>query len=237
MTETVTERTKFGSMIIPENCDFHSICVIPSNREAFEYFKKCSESQNKNSLSKGIVLKYHSGSGASHILKCYLNETKKNKDLRVMYITGHRFMEYLITALRNNRMDEFRAVMRNNDIFVLDDLEFVVGKQATQEELYLTFESLIEKNSQIICVSTKSISKMKDCNKKLTNLLDSFATLDVKRPSYLERMDLVKFNMKNMLLDLDNEEIREVAKKSTKSIQQLVGHMNQLKMKKELIIV
>ncbi len=234
MTNYSSKMLDFASIAISPKIDFKSYFPLPSNREAYEYFHRFSNVFLTTTLPRLVVLKHQRGTGGSHLVKCYLSEVLRKQNLSVMYLSGGRFMEYLIAALRNNKMADFRERMRKQDIFVLDDLESAAGRRATQEELIFTFESLIENNSQIICISTCSPTNLKDFNDKLKNLLLSFAVLEIKRPTYPERVELARFGASQMNLELENEEMRDIAKKSTKSIHQLVCFLQQVKMKREL---
>jgi len=106
------------------------------------------------------------GLGKTHLLQAIGNKLKKSrKKLKIKYVTSEKFTEELVSAIREQKMSEFKKKFRNLDVLLIDDIQFVAGKDKVQEELFHTFNTLSEKNKQIVFTSDrppKAISSIEE---------------------------------------------------------------------------
>ena len=109
-----------------------------------------------------------SGLGKTHLLYAITNElTKKKPDIKIIYTKSEDFTNYLVECLKDRAMDRFRQKFRNCDVLLIDDIQFIAGKDSTQEEFFHTFNALYEEHKQIILTSDRPPSDIKTLEYRL----------------------------------------------------------------------
>ena len=116
--------------------------------------------KNNNNISNYNPLYLYSGvgMGKTHLLNAIGMNLKASK--KVMLISAERFMYHFVKSLKSNEMIKFKDYFRNTDVFLIDDIQFMNGKEALQEEFFHTFSALLEKGSQIVLTSDETPSKL-----------------------------------------------------------------------------
>ena len=140
---------------IDQNKKFENFVVGDSNKLAFEASKKVTENfshYNPLYVYGGV------GMGKTHLINSIGLVLKEN--YKVMFISAERFMYQFIKSIKSNEMVKFKEYFRNSDVFIMDDIQFMNGKEAMQEEFFHTFNSLIEKGSQIIISADRPPNKL-----------------------------------------------------------------------------
>ncbi len=214
---------------IDPNKNFDNFIVGKSNSLAFEASKKISEnmsSYNPLYLYSGV------GMGKTHLLNAIGLNLKLDK--KVMFISAERFMYQFVKSIKANEMIKFKDYFRNTDVLLIDDIQFMNGKEALQEEFFHTFTALLDKGSQIVLTSDRPPSKLSRIQERIRSRFSGGLVVDIQNPDLELRLKIVK----NKLSDLGfvdaktiniSEEIQKfICSEIKSSIRELVGALNRI---------
>ncbi len=214
---------------IDPNKNFENFITGGSNKLAFEASKKVSEDiahYNPLYLYGGV------GMGKTHLLNAIGLELKeKNK---VMFISAERFMYQFVKSIKSNEMVKFKEYFRNTDILLIDDIQFMNGKEAMQEEFFHTFNALLDKNSQIIISADRPPNKLTRIQERIKSRFSGGLVVDIQNPDYELRYKIIKSKTEELKLSYSNqvvisEEIQKFLSTEIKtSIRELVGALNRI---------
>jgi chromosomal replication initiator protein len=176
------------------------------------------------------------GMGKTHLLHAVGHEIASNDpNARIVYLQAEKFLNEFISAMRNKKTDEFRNKYRDEvDVLLFDDTQFIGKGEATQEEFFHIFNSLIDKKKQIILASDrrpKDILNLQDRNR---SRLEWGLTVDITMPDYETRVAILRYKAEQMKMRLSEEVILYIAKVSKRSIREMEGSLKTLKMFSEL---
>jgi len=211
------------------NYSFENFMVGESNELAFTAAKKaCSDSSHYNPL----FIYSSVGMGKTHLLNAIGIEVGANK--KVMFISAERFMYHFIKSLKSNDMVRFKDFFRTANVFIIDDIQFVGGKEVMQEEFFHTFNSLMERGSQIVISSDRAPSKLDKIQERIKSRLSGGLVIDIQLPDLNLREKILKRKFEeikknfNENYNLDDEVINFLATKVTSSIREMVGALNRV---------
>ena len=214
---------------IDPNKNFENFITGGSNKLAFEASKKVSKDiahYNPLYLYGGV------GMGKTHLLNAIGLELKeKNK---VMFISAERFMYQFVKSIKSNEMVKFKEYFRNTDILLIDDIQFMNGKEAMQEEFFHTFNALLDKNSQIIISADRPPNKLSRIQERIKSRFSGGLVVDIQNPDYELRYKIIKSKTNELKLSYSNqvvisEEIQKFLSTEIKtSIRELVGALNRI---------
>ena len=156
---------------------------------------------------------------------------KNNPQAKVLYVTSEKFTNELIDAIRNKNnisTTEFREKYRNNDILLIDDIQFIIGKESTQEEFFHTFNSLYEAKKQIIISSDKPPKEIETLEERLRSRFEWGLTVDIQSPDYETRMAILRKKEELEGYDIDNEVIKYIATNVKSNIRELEGALTKI---------
>ena len=176
---------------IDPNKNFANFIIGSSNKLAFEASNKVTENtSNYNPLYiYGGV-----GMGKTHLLNAIgLSLKEKNK---VMFISAERFMYQFVKSIKSNEMVKFKEYFRNTDILLIDDIQFMNGKEATQEEFFHTFNVLLDKGSKVIISADRAPNKLSRIQERIKSRFAGGLVVDIQKPDFELRYKIAK-NMKN----------------------------------------
>ena len=169
------------------------------------------------------------GLGKTHLLHAVGHRALELRpDLRVMYVSSEKFTNDLIDAIRKQRMEEFRNRYRTIDILMIDDIQFIAGKESTQEEFFHTFNTLYQSGKQVIISSDrppKSISALED---RLRSRFEGGLIADVQLPDYEMRTAILRQKADELGLALPPEIVEYMAQKDQSNIRELEGALNKV---------
>tara|TARA_Y100000741_G_scaffold363662_1_gene352461 strand:- start:1227 stop:2636 length:1410 start_codon:yes stop_codon:yes gene_type:complete len=223
------EESELAYTRIDPNKNFKNFVVGPSNSLAFEACKKvCDQISNYNPLFlySGI------GMGKTHLLNSIGLELKKNK--KVMFISAERFMYQFVKSLKRNEMVKFKDFFRNTDVFIIDDIQFVSGKEVMQEEFFHTFNALIEKGSQVIISSDRPPAKLTKIQERIKSRLSGGLVIDIQESNLDLRLKILKTKLneiKNSFTEtIEPEEsiVNFIASEIRISNRELIGALNRI---------
>ena len=214
---------------IDPNKNFDNFITGPSNKLAFEASKKVSQDiahYNPLYLYGGV------GMGKTHLLNAIgLSLKEKNK---VMFISAERFMYQFVKSIKSNEMVKFKEYFRNTDILLIDDIQFMNGKEAMQEEFFHTFNALLEKGSQIIVSSDRSPNKLSRIQERIKSRFSGGLVVDIQNTDYDLRYKIIKSKTDELKFFYSNQinitdEIQKfISNEIRTSIRELVGALNRI---------
>ena len=214
---------------IDPNKNFDNFIIGSSNKIAFEASKKVSE---KTSHYNPLYIYGGVGMGKTHLLNSIglsLKDTQK-----VMFISAERFMYQFVKSIKSNDMVKFKEYFRNADVFLIDDIQFMNGKETLQEEFFHTFNALLEKGSQIIISGDRPPNKLYKIQERIKSRFSGGLVIDIQQPDFELRYKIVKVKseeLKKYYSDQINisEEIQKFISSEIKnSIRELVGALNRV---------
>lgn len=173
-----------------------------------------------------------SGLGKTHLMHAigiYLLE--KNPDMNVLYVSSEMFTNELIKALQEQKMNEFKSKYRKADVLLIDDIQFIEGKESTQEEFFYTFNTLYDSNRQIIISSDRAPNKLVNLDDRLKSRFQWNLIADIQPPDYETRVAILMKKAENMNIEVDEDlydVICMIAEKIKDNIRELEGAFTRL---------
>ena len=214
---------------IDPNRKFDNFIIGSSNKLAYEASKKVTENI---SHYNPLYIYGEVGMGKTHLLNAIgLNLKEKNK---VMFISAERFMYQFVKSIKSNDMVRFKEYFRNTDILLIDDIQFMNGKEAMQEEFFHTFNALLDKGSQIIISADRAPNKLPRIQERIKSRFAGGLVVDIQKPDYDLRYKIVKTKTEELNIFYSNQikipdEIQKFISLEIKtSIRELVGATNRL---------
>ncbi|MDO4268426.1 MAG: chromosomal replication initiator protein DnaA [Eubacteriales bacterium] len=172
------------------------------------------------------------GLGKTHLMQSIANFIlKNNPKAKILYVTSEKFTNELIDAIRNKNnisTTEFREKYRNNDVLLIDDIQFIIGKESTQEEFFHTFNALHEAKKQIIISSDKPPKEIETLEERLRSRFEWGLTVDIQSPDYETRMAILRKKEDMEGYNIDNEVIKYIATNIKSNIRELEGALTKI---------
>ena len=214
---------------IDPNKKFSNFIIGDSNKLALEASKKVSENishYNPLYIYGGV------GMGKTHLLNS-IGISLKDKH-KVMFISAERFMYQFVKSIKSNEMVKFKEYFRNTDILLIDDIQFMNGKEAMQEEFFHTFNALMDKGSQVIISADRAPNKLSRMQERIKSRFSGGLVIDIQKPDYNLRYKIVKTKTDELNALYSNqinisEEIQKFISNEIKtSVRELVGALNRI---------
>ena len=208
------------------NYTFENFVVGESNKFAY----KASRAVADNPTAYNPLFIYgQSGLGKTHLMKAIATEVlKRNPDYNVIIVKGESFTNELVEALAKKDTAGFKEKYRRADMLLIDDIQFIAGKVATQEEFFHTFNALYESNKQIVLTSDRPPKDMKQLEDRLRSRFESGLIIDIQPPDAELRMAILKRKAMIINLDISNEVLTFVAENVKNNIRQIEGVIKKL---------
>ena len=214
---------------IDPNRRFDNFITSTSNKLAFEASLKVSEN---TSHYNPLYIYGGVGMGKTHLLNSIGFELKKSK--KVMFISAERFMYQFVKSIKANDMVKFKEYFRNTDILLIDDIQFMNGKEAMQEEFFHTFNALLDKGSQIVLTADRAPNKLSRIQERIKSRFSGGLVVDIQKPDGELRKRIIekKTEELNILYSGQvkiSEETKEfISNEITNSIREIVGALNRI---------
>ena len=211
------------------NKNFNNFIVGPSNNLAFEAAKKVS---NDIAHYNPLYVYGGVGMGKTHLLNAMGLKLKENN--KIMFISAERFMYQFVKSIKSNEMVKFKDHFRNTDVLIIDDIQFMNGKEAMQEEFFHTFNALIDRGSQIILSADRAPNKLSRIQERIKSRFAGGLVVDIQNPDFDLRLKIVKCKSEELNLLFSNQinindEIQKFISNEIKgSIRELVGALNRV---------
>ena len=214
---------------IDPNKKFENFITGPSNKLAYEASIKVSENishYNPLYIYGGV------GMGKTHLLNSIAYQLKKSN--KVMFISAERFMYQFVKSIKSNDMVKFKEYFRNTDILLIDDIQFMNGKEAMQEEFFHTFNALLDKGSQIIISADRAPNKLSRIQERIKSRFGGGLVVDIQKPDHELRKKIIEKKAEELNSLHNNQfkisqEIKDfISLEITASIRELVGAINRI---------
>ncbi len=167
------------------------------------------------------------GLGKTHLGQAIAWQTKEaNKKSKAVYLSAERFMHQFVQSIRSKDVVEFKEKFRSIDLLIIDDLQFITGKEGTQEELLYTISSLVEDGKKVVLICDRSPGDLNNIGDKLKSRMSAGMVADFKCPDYETRLEILKSKAKN--LDVAGEVLELLASKINSSVRDLEGALKKL---------
>ena len=215
------------SMDFNPQFNFDNFVVGPSNR--FAHGAAIAVSKTPGQVYNPLFLYGPPGVGKTHLLYAIANGIRKtNPEANIVYIKGDQFTNELIAAIQSGRNIEFRNKYREADLFLIDDIQFIAGKESTQEEFFHTFNKLYEEHKQIVMTSDRKPSDMLTLEDRLKTRFEWGLIADIQPPDYETRMAIIKNKAISLGLDLPDDVCNYVAVNVTTNVRQIEGTVKKI---------
>ena len=211
------------------NLNFSSFIKGKSNDIAVSYAKKVCEHLSRYNplyISGGV------GLGKTHLLNAIGLELQN--DNNVMFISAERFMYHFIKSIKKNDMVNFKDFFRKSSVFIIDDIQFISGKESLQEEFFHTFNSLMDKGSQIIISSDRHPMKLDRVQERIKSRLAGGLVVDIDVPDFELKAEIIKKKIEEIQsqfkenINLSDDVINYIASECKTNIRELIGVLNRV---------
>ena len=177
-----------------------------------------------------------SGLGKTHLLYAIAHRIHANHpDYRVVYLKGDTFTNELIQAIREGRNEEFREKYRSADVFLMDDVQFIAGRESTQEEMFHTFNTLYEAGRQIVFTADRPPKEMLRLDDRLRTRFEWGLPVDIQPPDYETRVAIIKNKAIRRGMNLPEPVLQYIADNITSNVRQIEGTVNKILAFQELM--
>ena len=207
---------------------FETFVVGPSNR--FAHAACLAVAGKPAALYNPLFIYGNSGLGKTHLLKAISKEISKSfPQSNIVYIKGDEFTNEMIEAIRSGTTAAFREKYRHADVFLVDDIQFIAGKESTQEEFFHTFNTLYESNKQIILTSDRPPKDISTLEDRLKTRFEWGLTADVQPPDFETRIAIITRKAESLDISIPGNVSEYIANKLKSNIRQLEGAVKKLK--------
>lgn len=240
-TETTTEAEKKEKKNHPqlrEDFSFETFVPGENNNFAYNAALAIAKEPGKNQRYNPLLLYGGSGLGKTHLMQAIGNYIHKNNEqsLKICCISAEDFTNEFTTSLSSKTPEKFKSKYRNLDVLLIDDIHFLQNKKGTQEELFHTFEALIQKKSQMVFTCDRPIKELKDFNDRMQNRLSSGICIDMNPPNYETRIAILKKKLEIQNKKIPDEVIDFIAKNVETNVRDLESALNKIVGYAEIIL-
>lgn len=187
--------------------------------------------ENTEKCYNPLLIYGKNGVGKTHLIQAIGNKIlENNAKSNVLYVTAESFTNQLVDAIKNGKIELFRDKYRNADVLLIDDIEFISGKERIQYEFFYTFTTLKESGKQIIISSDKPPKDIEFLENRLKSRLESGIFVELLMPDYDTKIKIMKKYAEEIKFNLDDKTLSSILKYEKLDIRELKGILNQLKL-------
>lgn len=206
---------------------FDNLIIGPFNELAFAASQAVAK--RPGTAYNPLFIHGSTGLGKTHITQAIGNHIKAEKNgKKIYYITSEKFAMDYVSSLQNNRVNEFKERYRKYDVFIMDDIQFMSGKDKTQEELFHLFNTLYENNKQIIFSSDKHPNYIHGLEDRLKTRFGAGMIVDITLPEYESRVAIIRNKVHSSGFSMNDEQISFIASSLDCSVREMEGILNSI---------
>lgn len=221
---------------LPEMAGYTFDRFIVGNSNKFAHAAAVAVSEKPGSAYNPLFIYGNSGLGKTHLLLAIGQAIhEKNPDVKIAYIKGDEFTNQLIKAIKDGTGEDFRLKYRNVDLFLVDDIQFIAGKQSTQEEFFHTFNNIYEAGHQIVITSDRPPLEMSLLDDRLRTRFEGGLMADIQPPDMETRMVIIRNKAAQFGLVLEDDAVTYIAETITSNVRQIEGVVKRLTAYKEIL--
>ena len=208
---------------------FENFVIGPPNELAYAAALAVAESKTAVAKSNPLFLYGGVGLGKTHLMHAIAWHSKKvNPKRKVLYLSAEKFMYRFIKALRNKDVMAFKEEFRSVDVLMIDDIQFICGKDSTQEEFFHTFNAIIDNNKQMVISCDRSPSDLDNIEDRIKSRLGGGLVADVHSTTYELRVGILESKLEQMNINISQNVINFLAAKITSNVRELEGALNKV---------
>ena len=232
--DTYQQPAKSSFLPGTEEYTFERFVVGSSNK--FAHAAARAVADNPGHSYNPLFIYGESGLGKTHLLYAIAHKIHQNHpDYRIVYIKGDSFTNELIQAIREGRNPEFREKYRSADVFLMDDVQFIAGRESTQEEMFHTFNTLYEAGRQIVFTADRPPKEMLRLDDRLRTRFEWGLPVDIQPPDYETRVAIIKNKAIRRGMNLPDPVLQYIAENITSNVRQIEGTVNKILAFQELM--
>ena len=216
-----------------ENFTFDNFVSGPSNAPVYHAAQTIAK--NPGTGYNPFFIYGDSGLGKTHIIHAIGNYIIQNKHKKVYYSAADQMMTDYIKSLQTKTVFEFRDRIINNDVLLIDDIQFLSGKRGTQDEFFYIFNQFCENKKQVVITSDKYINEIVDIDDRLKSRFSMGVSVSILPPEYETRIAIIKKKAELLEINMDEESIDFVASNFKNNVREIEGALNRLKMFNDFI--
>lgn len=208
---------------------FETFIVGESNKHAHATCLAVADSPGQDKFNP-LFLYGGSGLGKTHLMQSIAHYIlQNNRDMKVLYVPSNKFTNEIVEAIKKNKTEEFRDKYRTVDVLLIDDIQYLIGKESTQQEFFDTFNALHDEGKQIILSSDKPPKEIKTLDERFRSRFEWGVPIDIHAPDYETRMAILKNKAEiKGLKDIKEEIFEYIASNITYNVRELEGALNKL---------
>ncbi len=230
--EIISKEQELNESIIDADYEFTFESFIVGSSNKFAHAASLAVATNPGRAYNPLFIYGNSGLGKTHLLYAIRNEIHKiNPEKVIVYVKGDDFTNELIESIRMATTSEFRQKYRKSDVLLVDDIQFIGGKDSTQEEFFHTFNSLYESKSQIVLTSDRPPKEIKTLEDRLRSRFESGLIADIQPPDFETRIAIIKRKAELLEIEIPDDVVEYIATRLKTNIRQLEGVVKKLKAK------
>ena len=223
---------KLNESILDADYEFTFDTFIVGSSNKFAHAASLAVAANPGYAYNPLFIYGNSGLGKTHLLNAIRSEIKANSpEKEIIYVKGDDFTNELIESIHLAKTSEFRQKYRNSDVLLVDDVQFIGGKESTQEEFFHTFNALYEAKKQIVLTSDRPPKEIQSLVDRLRNRFESGLIADIQPPDFETRSAIIKRKAELLEIDVPDDVCEYIATKLKANIRQLEGVVKKMKAK------
>ena len=226
--ENDTNQKKKKHPLLNEDYNFDSF--IPGENSDYAYKAALAVAQKPGKKYNPILFYGGSGLGKTHLMEAIGNYIYQNnpENLKICYISAENFTNEFTSSITSKKTNDFKNKYRNLDVLLLDDIHFLSGKEATQEELFYTFNALSDKNAQMVFTCDRPIREIQKMANRLVSRLSNGLSIDLQPPNYETRIAILQKKLQLKEKELNPEIIEFIAKNVETNVRELEAALNKV---------
>lgn len=214
---------------LDERFTFENFVVGAPNELAYAAAKSVAESSIVKMESNPLFLYGGVGLGKTHLMHAIAWQVAKNKlNRKVIYLSAEKFMYLFVNALRKKEIMSFKKFFRSVDVLMIDDVQFICGKDSTQEEFFHTFNTLIDNNCQVVISADRSPTDLEGMEERIKSRLGWGLVVDLHSTTYELRLGILESKLEQMKMSVPKSVIEFLAAKITSNVRELEGALNKV---------